>query len=326
MRREFAFAIALVAGACSSKKDAGGSGTAGSATPPAAVSDAAPPAVTCPPGSLVQAGACVAVITADKVAAVGAQKTRLDELGALLDKIEDLAAPVEVLRAFHDLPEWKALTAKISKLAVVDEMIAQLDEGLKQLRAFKAGLGEAATRLGNLKGELDALMTSTGAAAALDDVRTKVSAEVRGAIEPLATQVATAIRDGIAPISERLEKAGAALDLACASLTLSGGSDQAKGLCKSAKDAFGKGVAFLDEVKTKPATVFDDVAAQLETQLDQLIDAESKKAIDAAQVMVNDALKLPAGSGSAAGSGAAAGSGSGSGSGSAADPGSGGAH
>ena len=33
-----------------------------------------------------------------------------------------------------------------------------LDDGVKKLRAFKAGLGEASGRLGNLKGELDRLM------------------------------------------------------------------------------------------------------------------------------------------------------------------------
>ncbi len=304
MRREIALVIALAAGACSSKKDAGGSGTAGSGTAaPAAASDAAAAALTCPPGNLVRDGACVEVINAGTVAAVAVQKTRLDELAIRLGTLDSLTAPLEVLRAFRELDQWKALTAKVSQLKVVDDMVGQIDGGLQALRGFSGQLGEISARLGNLNRELERLMTQTGATAALADVRAQVSRKVRDTVEPLAGQVSTAIRDGIAPIRAQLEKAGALIDLACASLTLSGGSDASKALCKQAKDAFATGTASIDELAGWPAKLFDGVAVELETQLDALLDDGAKQAIDAAQTLVNDALRLPAGAGAGSGSG-----------------------
>jgi hypothetical protein len=46
--------------------------------------------------------------------------------------------------------------------------------------------------------------------------------------------------------------------------------------------------------------LFGDVTTQLEAELEPLIDAQTRKLLDAAQTRVNEALKLPpAGSGSA---------------------------
>jgi uncharacterized protein with gpF-like domain len=88
---------------------------------------------------------------------------------------------------------------------------------------------------------------------------------------------------------------------------LSGAGDDLKQLCGQAKDVFGKATAYLTDLKAKPAALFDDVSKQLETQLDQLIDTETKSLIDAAQAKVDAALRLPpAATGSGAGSGSAA--------------------
>ena len=308
MRSILAILIGLSLAACGKKSDsgAGSAGSAGSATPEVASAPA-----TCPAGSVVQNGACVAVITPEKVAVVAQQQTRLDELAKLLDKVETLGAPIELLNGVIQLEEWKKFAASSAELQALDNVIVVLADAVKQLRQFKGGLGESAARLGNLKGELDRLLTDTGAAKRIEEVRTQISAQVRTAVDPLATQVLDAIQKGLAPLIAQLEDTSVLVLGACI-IAKRNGSDQVKSMCATAKETFAKGLAFLEEVKTKPAALFDDVTKQLTAQLDTLIDEQTKAAIGTAQVKVNEALKLPAadaGSGSAAvgsGSGSAA--------------------
>ena len=295
MRTKFAILVLLVLASCSSKKTDPGGGGSGSAVKP--VEPDKP--ITCPPGNVAQDGKCVAVVTAEKIEVVVKQQTRLDDLAKLLEKIDTAAAPIELLNAFRKLDEWKNLTDKFEKLKMVDSVVAELDNGIKALRLFKGSLGEASGRLANLKGELDRLMKDTGAARQLTEVRTQVSAQVRTTMEPLGAQVADTIQNALNPLTTKLEEVEAILEITCASLKLSGGGEQAKALCKQAKEAFTTGRAYLADFKERPAKLFEELSTELEKQLEQLIDAEAKKLLDAAQVKVNAALKLPPGGGSA---------------------------
>ncbi|HET9992051.1 MAG TPA: hypothetical protein VFQ65_26155, partial [Kofleriaceae bacterium] len=142
-----------------------------------------------------------------------------------------------------------------------------------------------------------------GTAKQLADVRAQISTQVRGAIEPLAVQVEATITKAIAPIEAQLGDTADMVIGACAMAKLSGGGDELKQLCAQAKDVFGKATAYMADLKAKPAALFDDVTKQLETQLDVLVDRETKAVIDAAQAKVDAALRLPpAGSGSGSGS------------------------
>ena len=303
MRLASAIALSLLVGACGKKPDSSGSGS-GSAV----VVVAAP--TSCPAGSVVKDGACVVVVTPEKVLAVATQKSRLDDLATFLDKLDTLAAPIDLLNGFRQTEQFKTLKASVSKLDTIDTVVATLAEGVKQLRAFKAGLGEASVRLGNLGGELDKLLKDPGTAKQIADVRAQISAEVKGVIVPLATQVQDTITKAIAPIEAQLSDTADMVIGACAMAKLSGGGDKLKELCGQAKDVFAKATAYMADLKTKPAALFDDVSKQLETQLEPLVDAETKALIDAAQAKVNAVLMLPVPNGSAAG-GAGAGSGSG---------------
>jgi hypothetical protein len=302
--------LTLLAG-CGGKKDAGGgtgSSTTGDGTGSAGSSVVTPEApVSCPPGNVVENGKCVAVITAEKIDVVVKQQTRLDDMAKLLDKIEALSAPIELLAAFRKLEEWKTMVQSSEDLKKVDVVVEQLDNAIKTLRTFKASLGEASGRLGNLKGELDRLMKDTGAAKRIEEVRTQVSTQLKATMEPLATQVANTIQNALAPLLKELEDVGDIIIATCVIAKRTGGTDT-KALCDKAKGLFNTGAAFLADLKDKPAKLFEDVYTELEKQLTQLIDAESKKLLDAAQLKVNEALKLPpggSGPGPAAGSGSA---------------------
>jgi hypothetical protein len=268
--------------------------------PPPAGSGSAPPA-SCPAGSVVKDGACLAVVTPDKVLAVATQKSRLDDLATFLDKLDKLAAPIELLNGFRQTPQWKSIASSSAKLATVDQIVVVLDQGVKTLRSFKVSLGEASKRLGDLGGELDKLLKDPGTAKQLADVRARVSSELRAAIVPLAIQVEDTITKAIAPIEAQLGDTADLVIGACAMAKLSGGGDDVKKLCGEAKDVFGKATAYLADLKTKPAALFDDVTKQLETQLDQLVDTETKALIDSAQATVNAALLLPPQTGSGSG-------------------------
>ncbi len=303
--RTIMFLAMLAIVSCGGKKDPGGTGggTGSSADPGSAKPVEPEKPMTCPAGNVVQDGKCVAVITAEKIDAVVKQQTRIDDLGKFLDKIDAVSAPIELLGAFRKLPEWKSLTENSSDLKRVDELVEQLDNAVKTLRTFKASLGEASGRLGNLKGELDRLMKDTGTAKRLEEVRAQVSSQLKATMEPLASQVVDTIKNALAPLLKELDEVGDYIIAGCLIAKRTGGPD-AKTLCDKAKGLFAAGTVFLTDLKDKPAKLFDEVYGELEKQLTLLIDTESKKVLDAAQVKVNEALRLPpAGSGSGSGSG-----------------------
>jgi hypothetical protein len=288
MRSGFLVVVTLAVVACGSKKD----------DKPAAEKAVEKP-VTCAAGQVVKDGACVVVVTPEKVAAVAQQQSRIEEVAKLLDRAETLAAPIDVINGLREVDAWKAFAKTSNGAKLADDVVAQLDNAVKTLRTFKASLGEVQTRVGNLKGELDKLMTQTGAAQKLEDVRTQMSAQVKAIVEPFAAQVHDTIQNAIVPLSAKLDEVGAVVDIACGTVKLKGG-DKAKALCKDAKDAFGKATAFVTDFKDRPAKLYEDVSTTLVTQLDQLIDTQTKAALDTAQAKVNEALKLPPAAGSAA--------------------------
>ena len=283
-----AIALSLLVCACGHKDSAGTGSAVGSGAAPVAS-----PA-TCPAGNVVKDGACIVVVTPEKVLAVQTQKSRLDDLATVLDKVDTLSAPIELLDGLRQTPQWKSIAATSSKFAIAEQIVGVLDQGVKQLRVFKGSLGEASQRLGDLGGELDKMLKQPGTVQQLADVRAKISAEVRGAIEPLALQVQATITKAIAPIEAQLGDTADMIIGACAMAKLSGGGDNLKQLCAQAKDVFGKATAFMVDIKAKPATLFDEVSMQLESQLDQLVDTETKAAIGLAQQKINSLLLLPA--------------------------------
>ncbi|MDQ3371025.1 MAG: hypothetical protein M3680_36870 [Myxococcota bacterium] len=287
MRRILVVVSVLAVSGCGSKKEGGAA--AGSGAPTVV----APAPVTCPPGNVVQDGACVAVVTPETIAVVTQQQTRLDDLAKLLDQVEVVAAPVELLDGFRQLPQWAAMAEKSAKLRVAETVVVTLNDAVKKLRELKGSLGEASVRLGNLKGELDAVMTSTGAARQLEDVRTKVSSELRGALEPLAIQVQDTIQNALTPLATQLSDMGDLVLGACAMAKLSGGGDQMKTMCDTAKVAFANATAFVTDFKERPAALYNEISTTLETELAQLVDAAARTAIDTAQTQISAALNLP---------------------------------
>jgi uncharacterized phage infection (PIP) family protein YhgE len=276
--------------ACGGNKD---SGSADKAPP-------APATVTCPAGSLPDAtGTCVVVVTQPKIDAVAAQETRIDDLGKLLDKVDTLGAPIELLDGIRQLDQWKKLAAASDKLKVVDTVVATLNTAVKQLREFRGHLGELQARLHDLRGTLDQLIAGTGAAKNLADARVQISAQVRALIAPYAQQTADTIQRALTPLVAQLADVADLVRGACAMAKLSGGGDQLKELCGKATDTFQQALTYLDGIKARPAAVFDELTNQLVAQLDQLIDDGTRAAIAAAQKQVDSALNLPAAPGSA---------------------------
>jgi len=302
-------ALALVA--CGKKKDNAGGGDPnkqGSAEGGgAAATKPVDKPVTCPPGNAIKDGACVVVITPEKIAVVAQQQSRIDELAKLLDKVDTVGAPIELMNGIRQLDQWKTYVAKNERLKVLDGMVASLDDAVKKLRVFKAGLGEASGRLGNLQTELDRLMKDTGASKRIEEVRTLISSQVRTALQPLAVQVADTIQNALNPLATQIEDAANVVTLGCAAMALGRAGEKSKELCDKASDLFREGKKYLADFKTRPAAMFEDVTKQIETALVELIDEQSKQLLDAAQATVIQALKLPPSNaaGSAAGAGAA---------------------
>ncbi len=259
--------------------------------------------ITCPPGNVTKDGACVAVVTPEKLLALGQQKSRLDDLAKLLDAADAVAAPVELLDGFRQLDAWKTLVKANPKLSIVDDTVATLKDGATQLHALRASLDEAGKRLTNLQGELDGVLKQTGAAQSLADLQGKVKTEINGLLTPLEAQTTATIQKVIGPITQQINDTADLVTGACAMAKLSGGGDKMKELCAQAKDAFAKATTFLADIKDKPALLFKEFTTTLEMQLGVLVDAETKQLIDTAQQKVDEALRLPA---------APAGSGSGS--------------
>ena len=109
------------------------------------------------------------------------------------------------------------------------------------------------------------------------------------------------------PLTTQLSETSDVVIMGCTAAKLSSGGDKMKDLCSQAKDGFTKALAFVDELKAKPAQLFSDVTSQLEVQLDQLVDTETKTLVETTQAKVSEALKLPP---AAAGSAAAGSAGS----------------
>lgn len=258
-----------------------------------------PPTLTCPAGSLADAtGKCVVVITQPKIDAVEAQETRLEDLGKLLDKVDTLAAPIELLDGFRQLDEWKTLSAASSKLKIVDDVVATLDTAVKQLRDFRAHLGDVQAKLHDLRGTLDQLIAGTGMAKNLADARAQISAQVRAMIAPYAIDTIATIQKAIAPVTDQLADVADLVRGACAMAKLSGGGDKLKELCDKATSVLDPAKTYLDSIKAKPAVIFDELATQLAGQLDPLLDDATKTALAAAQKQVDSALQPGSGSGS----------------------------
>jgi hypothetical protein len=239
MRRILVTAAVLVSlAACGKKKDesaaSNGSGTATKTV------EAPPMPASCPAGNVVQDGTCIPVVTPEKVAAVQAQQTRIDDLAKLLDQVELVAAPVELLDGFRQLPQCKTLADKSVKLKVADTVVATLNDAVKKLRELKGHLGEASQRLGNLKGELDKILNDPSVVRKIEDVRTTVSTELRAAIEPLALNVKDTIQNALTPLATQLNDMADLVIGACAMAKLSGGGDKMKEMCDSAKAVFDK--------------------------------------------------------------------------------------
>lgn len=291
MRKLFGGVVLVLAlgAACGKKADSSGSGS-GSANKAVEVEKP----IECPAGNVADNGKCVAVVTPEKIDAVAKQQSRVEDLAKLLDKVDTLATPIELVNGLRKLDEWKKLSESIDVLKTIDTVLGELDGAVKQLRMFKGALGDAAGRLGNLKGELDRLMTQTGVAKQLADVRTQVSSQLRSALEPLAEQLVTTLRGAIGPLDKQLERVQNGLKMYCGALGVANAGDNAKKLCSDAEKAFETGMTYFADLKTRPQQLFGDVRGELEKQLNQLIDTQATKLLDAAQTKVNEALKLPA--------------------------------
>jgi hypothetical protein len=296
MKQRWILALAVIA-ACGK-----GGGSKSEPKPEETGSSTPDKPVTCPAGQVAQGSQCVTVVTPEAVTAVAAEKTRLEELAGLLDKVDAVSGPIELINGIRGLDQWKKLAAGNKQLAIADQVVAQLDEAVKQVRTLEEGLTGAATRLGNLKGELDTvLQQQTGKT--FEQLQAQVSGDLRAALEPLAEQLATAAEKVLVPVSEQVSQASDLIIGACALAKAGGGGDQLKQLCNEAKDKLPKAVAFLEDAKLKPAALLGDVTSKLVASLNTLVTAETKSALDAAQTKVNTALKLPAvGTGSGSGS------------------------
>lgn len=301
MRKISVVLVAVACVACGNKKE-NKSETGSAAAPPAPVN--------CPAGQVVKDGACAVVITAEKIEVVAQQQTRIDELAKLLEKVDTVSMPIELLGGFRQVEPWKALVASNSRVKLVDDSVAVLDEAVKKLRTFREGLTQASGRLGDLRGELGKLLAEPGMAKRIEDVRQQISKQLTDTLAPLGAQVADTVQNALAPLTAKFEDVSNVIKLGCAATALGGASDNTKALCTKAETGLGDAKRFLADFSAKPAMLFDGVKAQLETALADLVDAQAKRALDAAQTAVNQALKLPpggTGSGSAAvGSGSAA--------------------
>src|SRR5689334_907516 len=105
--------------------------------------------VTCAAGQVNKDGACVVAVTAEQIAAVSQQQSRIDELAKLLDQVDTLATPVELINGLRELDAWKALAAANDNAKLAGDVVAQLDTAVKTLRTFKASLGEVSSRVSN---------------------------------------------------------------------------------------------------------------------------------------------------------------------------------
>lgn len=296
--RKISVVLALLAlVACGKKdKDAPGGKQGGAEGGGSAAKPVDPPA-TCPPGNVVKDGACVAVITPEKVTIVEQQKSRIDELAALLEKVDTVAVPIDLMGGLRQLEQWKALVGKNEKLKTFDEIAGSLDTAVKQLRVFKASLGQTSAQLGNLKGELQRLLEDTGTAKRIEEVRAQISSQIRTTVKTFADDVTRTIQGALAPLELRFNDASNLVTLGCAAMALGRAGEKSKQLCDQATAGFAVAKKYLEDFKARPAALFEEVTTKLETELAALIDDQAKQLLDTAQAAVNDALKLPPGGG-----------------------------
>jgi F0F1-type ATP synthase membrane subunit b/b' len=245
----------------------------------------------------VKDGACLAVITPEKITVVEQQKSRIDELAALLEKVDTVAVPIDLMGGLRQLEQWKALVGKNEKLKTFDEIAGSLDTAVKQLRVFKASLGQTSAQLGNLKGELQRLLEDTGTAKRIEEVRAQISSQIRTTVKTFADDVTRTIQDALAPLELRFGDASNLVTLGCAAMALGRAGEKSKQLCDQATAGFAVAKKYLEDFKARPAALFEEVTTKLETELAALIDDQAKQLLDTAQAAVNDALKLPPGGG-----------------------------
>jgi hypothetical protein len=282
--------LLLALAACGKKGDDDGKKVVEQNTP----TPTPPPAVTCPKGQIDDGGKCVATpVTAAKVDAVKKSADKLAEIDALLADIQKLGAPIELLNAFTKLDAWKKMAAANSKLAEADKVIATLDIAVKQLTTFKAQVAASRGKLTDLSGTLQKAIDDSGAAKTLTDLRTQVSTELKAAIAPLEAEVAATVQKALTPALIELTKTGELLEAGCALVTLSGGSDEAKDLCKQAKDVFTQGLAYVKGLEGKPVTFFTGLVTELDTQIGDLVTAEGKALLKDADARLKAALTTP---------------------------------
>jgi hypothetical protein len=252
----------------------------------------APPPITCPPGSAIDNGACVTVVTAEKVDAVAAQASRLDDLATFLDKAAVMEAPIELLGGFRQLDAWKKIASMSDKFKIVDEIAAALDTGVKQIRSFKSTLGTSSAKLTDLKSQLNTLLQTPAVAQPLAQLQTDVASKLRSVMQPLEEQITSVTQTTLGPMIEKFSDMGDMVLGACA-MSKSAGGDSLKKLCGQAKDVFGQASTFLGEFKGKPLALLGQVTGELQGKLTNLLDAESTKLLAEAQTRVNALLNIP---------------------------------
>lgn len=292
-----AIALALLAvGACKSNNN-NGSAAPSNGSGATAVGAAAPPP-PCPVGNALDAGKCVEAVTAEKVAAVDKQVSRIDEMVTLLAKVDQLSAPIELLNGLRQQEAWAKLSKTYSGLGVVDEVVAAMDSGVKQIRALSTVLGESKSRLTDLKGQLNALLATPAVAKPLAEVQAAVSKQVEAAVAPLAAQLASVSENVLSPALAKFNDFGDMIIGACALGKATGGPSLQE-LCSKARDVFTTANGFLADVKSKPVALFDQVANDLKGSLTNLLSDQLNQAIAQSQEKLNALLKLPNQAGSA---------------------------
>jgi hypothetical protein len=250
-----------------------------------------PGAKPCPPGNVLKADVCTPLVTKDQVAAVTSAQGKLDELAKVLDTVDTLSAPVQLLDTLRALDEWKALAAHSDKLKSVDDLVAQLSSATTQLHGLQTTLKSSSGHLGKLAGALATITTNTGPARKLENVQLQVSSELRAVVEALQPQIVAVIAKVGPTLSTDLDSIADVLLSACTLVKYTGGSDKLTAACAQAKDTFKKAERFVDDVADRPAKLVGDVAQSLTDQLGELANADTKALAKSAQTAVDAAVK-----------------------------------
>lgn len=291
----FLLAACLAAGtACKGKDKDPGKAPPTAEAPTAAPSPVEKPAPGCAAGELLDGGRCVPGVTPEAVQAVKQQADRVDELARVLDDVAAVSGPIELLDAFRELDAWKQVVAMVPELAKVEGVIDVLDQGVKQLGAFRASLDDVEARLGNVQGELEAVLAASGAPKQLAEVREVVSGHVAAAVATFEASVTKVFERAIAPGLETLKDVNDVVSGACAVGKLKGGGDELTRLCGDASNVFARAHTYLDGVRTRPAALLQDAVTSLDAQLAAVLDQATRAAMAEAQARVDALLKAPA--------------------------------